>query len=122
MMGYVEVMEPKDYQNWIETWPTDESQTAQTAVDRGQHLFTSNGCTSCHSSPPQGQGVGPSVKRLSQIFTLADADLIRDEILRPSKHVASGYPDVMPAYQGLLKEDEIFDLITYLTTPKASHD
>ena len=44
---------------------------------------------------------------------------IRNKILNPNKgpHV-KGYPKIMPAFQGLLSEEEILDIIAYIKSLK----
>jgi cytochrome c oxidase subunit 2 len=57
MGGYVEVMEPAAYQQWLAGGTGAESASAQ-----GRKLFQDRGCASCHQSDPGGQqGRGPTL-------------------------------------------------------------
>ena len=57
MGGYVDVMEPADYQQWLAGGTGSESAAAQ-----GQKLFQERGCASCHQVEAGGQqGRGPSL-------------------------------------------------------------
>src|SRR5262245_49899481 len=86
-------------------------------VAAGKRLFQQRGCVDCHLT-----GVGPS---LDGVFgrpvqdptcgvAIVDDAYLREAILDPSATVAAGYPPVMPAFQGLLTEEELQSLIEYL--------
>jgi cytochrome c oxidase subunit 2 len=115
MIGWVHVMEPADYQRWL------ESGTPTTSMaDAGAQLFRSYGCSGCHGlnstvRAPLLDGVfGHSVPLEGGQVVTADERYIRDSILLPQSQVAAGYKPVMPTYQGRIKEDELLKIIAYI--------
>ncbi len=115
MIGWVYVMEPQDYANWLAGGEKTESMAQE-----GERLFTQFGCDSCHVS--DGTGRGPSLagvygkpEQLAGGETrVVDESLIRQAILVPnSVHVAGRQP-IMPTYQGQLNEEQMLQLIAYV--------
>jgi cytochrome c oxidase subunit 2 len=115
MIGWVYVMEPRDYAVWLAGGEKTESMAQE-----GERLFTQFGCDSCHVS--DGPGRGPSLagvygkpEQLAGGETrVVDESLIRQAILVPnSVHVAGRQP-IMPTYQGQLNDDQMLQLIAYI--------
>jgi cytochrome c oxidase subunit 2 len=119
MIGAVEVMEPEAYDHWLHDWRPADEPAIESSVSRGRRLFATQGCVSCHASAQREKSIGPDLKGR---FTRGDENLVRNDLIHPSQTIAAGYRDVMPTYQGLLKEEEIFDLVTYLTSSEPVHD
>ena len=44
----------------------------------------------------------------------ADTSYIRDKILNPDHNLIAGYKQVMPAFKGVIPEDELIRLIAYI--------
>ena len=115
MIGWVYVMEPKDYADWLATGEKTESMAQQ-----GSRLFTQFGCDSCHLS--DGTGRGPSLaglygkpEQLADGETrVADESLIRQAILVPNSVHVAGRQAIMPTYQGQLNEEQMLQLIAYV--------
>jgi len=118
MGGYVYVMEPAAYQQWLAGGTGTES-----AASQGQKLFQERGCASCHQVEPGGQqGRGPSLYGLfgkpqrvegGQQVTV-DESYIRESILNPRAKIAEGFQDQMPTFQGQLSEEQILQLVAYI--------
>jgi len=115
MIGWIHVMEPADYQQWLESGgPTEPMATT------GAQLFKSYGCSGCHSPSstvraPLLDGVfGHPVPLEGGTVVTADERYIRDSILLPMSEVAAGYKPVMPTFQGRIKEDELLKIIAYI--------
>jgi cytochrome c oxidase subunit 2 len=114
MIGWVDVMEPHDYQTWL------SGGTGGTLAENGEKLFTDLACGNCHK--PDNSGRGPSLAglfgktvQLSGGGTVkADEAYIRESILTPAAKVVSGYQAVMPTFQGLVSEDGVLQLIEYI--------
>ncbi|MCA1620322.1 MAG: cytochrome c oxidase subunit II [Acidobacteria bacterium] len=118
MGGYVYVMEPAAYQQWLAGGTGTES-----AASQGQKLFQERGCASCHQVEPAGQqGRGPS---LYGIFgkqqaiegggsVTVDESYIRESILNPQARLAAGFQNIMPTYQGQLSEEQVLQLVAYI--------
>ena len=118
MGGYVYVMEPAAYQQWLAGGTGAES-----AASQGQKLFQERGCASCHQVEPGGQqGRGPTLYALfgkqqaveGGASVTVDESYIRESILNPRAHVAAGFQDIMPAFQGQLSEEQILQLVAYI--------
>ena len=86
----------------------------QAAAPDGEQLFTSEGCSGCHTLKAAGSTakVGPDLGKLKN----ADAKFIRTSIVDPSAEVEKGYNDgVMPQNFGeQLSKDELDALVKYL--------
>jgi cytochrome c oxidase subunit II len=118
MGGYVEVMEPAQYQAWLAGGLGSESASAQ-----GQKLFQDRGCASCHTVEQNGQpGRGPNLYGIfgkqqplqnGQSVTVDEA-YVRESILNPQAKLAAGYQAIMPTYQGQLTEEQVLQLIAYI--------
>ena len=118
MGGYVEVMEPAAYQQWLAGGTGSESAAAQ-----GRKLFQDRGCASCHQVDPGGQqGRGPTLYGLfgkQQAIqgdgnVTVDETYIRESILNPQAKLAAGFQPIMPTYQGQLSEEQVLQLIAYI--------
>jgi cytochrome c oxidase subunit II len=115
MIGSVVVMDPSEYQEWLEEGTAEESMSVA-----GGRLFRSLGCSGCHGAnatvrAPMLEGVyGHPVALEGGSFVTADERYIRDSILLPSSQVAAGYKPVMPTFQGRINEDELLKIIAYI--------
>jgi cytochrome c oxidase subunit 2 len=114
MNGFVEVMDPTEYQTWLAGGGSD-SPAAQ-----GEKLFQSTGCATCHRLDTQGRG-----PNLSGVFgkpqpladgttVTADEAYVRESILNPRAKTVAGFQQIMPTYQGQLSEEQILQLIAYI--------
>ena len=106
-----------------ETGPTETTPPATTAPEEetpagdpaaGEALFASNGCGSCHTFEAAGTtgAVGPN---LDESLEGKDAAYVQQSIVEPNAEVAEGYTaGVMPSFQQL-SEDQVNDLVAFLT-------
>jgi cytochrome c oxidase subunit 2 len=115
MIGWVVVMEPSEYQQWLEEGTPEESMSAA-----GERLFRGLGCSGCHGvnatvRAPLLDGVfGHPVPLEGGSFVTADERYVRDSILLPQSQVVAGYKPVMPTFQGRISEDELLKIIAYI--------
>src|SRR5579872_3948769 len=116
MNGWVTVMTPNDFQNWLTSGGAEGSMAAQ-----GEKLFQQLGCSTCHLSDEQGRcpilrGVYGSQVLLDDGKTvLADDAYIRESILNPNAKIVAGFSkDVMPTFQGQVTEENLLQLIEYV--------
>jgi mono/diheme cytochrome c family protein len=99
------------------------------SADNGKAIFAKTvigsnpGCITCHSLDgtklvgPSAQGVASRAG--SAVSGQSAEQYLRQSILAPNEHVVEGYPQgVMPAYQGVLQDAEVNDLVAYLLTLK----
>jgi cytochrome c oxidase subunit 2 len=117
MGGWIVVMEPADYDNWLAGNLNQESPVAA-----GQRLFTQTlGCASCHKEDGSG-GRGPALMGLlgstvrlegGQTVT-ANEDYIRESIINPRAKLVAGFQPIMPTFQGQISEEQLLQLLTYI--------
>jgi cytochrome c oxidase subunit II len=114
MIGWVYVMSPKDYAQWLAGGEATESMSQQ-----GERLFTQYGCNECHvngsTRAPSLAGLyGKPEKLASGETRVVDEGLIRQAIMTPNSVHVAGYQPIMPTYQGQLNEDQILQLVAYV--------
>ncbi len=113
------------YKHWVEEGG-DEWKTMK-PVDYGRLVYESKGCATCHSlDGTRMQGGGPSYKglfgRMEKLTdgkeVKVDENYLRESMLVPGAKVVAGYENIMPVFQGLLREREIAALITFIKAQK----
>jgi cytochrome c oxidase subunit II len=116
MVGWVTVMTPSDYQNWLAG-----GGVAGTMAQQGERLFEQLGCSGCHLTDRQGRGpmlrgmYGSRVQLAGGQTIMADDAYIRESILNPNAKLVTGYhANVMPSFQGQISEEGILQLIVYI--------
>ena len=123
MGGYVVVMDPTEFENWLSGNANQMSPAAA-----GQQMFESLGCASCHGANAEG-GRGPALLGLygnnvalnNGQTALADEGYVRESILNPQAKIVTGFGPIMPSFQGQLSEEQLLQLVAYvksLSTPK----
>jgi mono/diheme cytochrome c family protein len=88
--------------------------------ERGKRIYREN-CTPCHGESGKGDGVGaqslpvrPADHTNSAAMASRTDAFLRDVINNGGS--ATGLSSFMPAWKGILKEDEIRDLVDYIRT------
>jgi len=123
MVGWVTIMQPADYENWLAG-----GGSAGTMAQQGERLFEQMGCSGCHLVDRPGRG--PSLRSLygSRVQlsdgkpVQADDAYIRESILNPNAKVVTGYrPNVMPSFQGQISEEGILQLVVYIKSLAAAN-
>lgn len=124
MMADVTVLQPKDFDIWLEEDRLPGEPTMSLA-ELGKKLFASKSCITCHSL--DGSRIqGPSFKGLfGKNETMTDGssvevddNYLRESLLEPQKKVVQGYPGSMPTFKGILNDKQIDALIAYIKTVK----
>ena len=114
MGGDIMVMEPQDYAQWMAGGPAAPLQ------DTGRALFAQLGCATCHRSDAQGRGpdlIGVYNKPVvleDGRTVLADDNYVRESILDPTAKIVKGFKPVMPAFQGLVSDEQLNALVAYV--------
>ena len=120
MGGWVVVMEPSEYQEWL------KGGSAQPSIEvTGRTLFEKYHCSGCHGAysefqAPKLEGVyGGQVPILNADgqgahFVTADDRYIRDSILLPKSEVVAGFKPIMPSFQGQIPEEDLIQLMAYI--------
>lgn len=115
MTGVVVVMTPADYDAWLRTG-AEGSLALQ-----GRKVFLKYRCVSCHG--PGAQARAPVLEELyNEPVVLADGrvakadeNYLRESILYPSAKLVAGYDNIMPTFKGEIDEEEMFQLIAFIT-------
>lgn len=115
MIGWIDVMEPVAYQAWLSGGAGGESLAAA-----GAKLFAQHACNTCHRSDslargPNLQGLfGQKVQLADGRTVIADETYIRESIVNPNAKLVAGFQPIMPTFQGLISEEGILQLVTYV--------
>ncbi len=122
MIGWVYVMEPEEFEQWLAQGGKGGATTALSLEEQGKQVFEGVGaCSTCHMNPnsavkaPDLRGLfGSKVKLADGRTVTADEAYIRESILNPAAKVVAGYQPQMPPYQGVLNEEQIIQLTAYI--------
>jgi cytochrome c oxidase subunit 2 len=115
MIGSIVAMEPADFQAWLAGGPASDSPVAA-----GEKLFKDLACNTCHMTGSQGRGpmlanvFGSQVELQDGRRVLADEGYIRESIVNPQAKIVAGFQPIMPTFQGLVTEEQLLQLITYV--------
>ena len=115
MIGKIHVMEPHDYEAWLEG-----EEPAQSLVASGEDLFEEKACSTCHRPDSSARApilnglFGTEVALLGGGRATADDNYLRESIMNPSAKIVAGYQPIMPTYKGQLTEEEILELLSYI--------
>jgi cytochrome c oxidase subunit 2 len=120
MIGQVVVMEPTEYQTWLSGGSAEGS-----LASAGAKLFQDLACNTCHR--PDAQGRGPVLQGLfgktqalqSGEMIVVDEAYVRESILNPGAKITAGFQPIMPAFQGLVTEEQLLELIEYVKSLQA---
>ena len=116
MGGYVVVMEPAEYEDWLSG---NAGQASPAAAGRG--FYESLGCASCHGANAEG-GRGPALLSVygskvvlnnNQSVT-GDESYLRESILNPQAKIVTGFGPIMPSFQGQISEEQLLQVVAYL--------
>ena len=114
MVGWITVMEPADFQQWL-TANSDNS-----AATRGRQLFLELQCITCHNREANARA--PLLEKLFMKTVhledgktvTADEAYLRESILRPEAKIVAGFRPIMPSFEGQVSEMQMLDLITFI--------
>ena len=91
MIGWVEVMEPTDYQKWL------AGGAEGSLASQGEKLFQKYACNTCHTNDATGRGpvlaglYGTTVTLTDNSTVVADDNYIRESILNPQAKIVDGF-------------------------------
>lgn len=115
MIGWVTVMDPIAYENWLATGASDSM------ASQGEKIFQQLGCSTCHLLDEQGRCpnlrnlYGNPVELDDGRTVTADASYIRESILNPNAKIVYAFKrDVMPTFEGQISEEGILQIIAYI--------
>lgn len=114
MIGWVEVMQPTDYQRWL------AGGSEGSLASQGEILFQKYACNTCHTSDATGRGpvlgglFGTPVQLTDGSVVTADDNYLRESILNPQAKVVRGFQPIMPTFQGQVNEEDLLKLMAYV--------
>src|SRR5277367_5375254 len=123
MIGWVVVMDPRDYQAWLTTGGGNQAMT-----DTGAKLFSDLGCVMCHRADTPGRGpnlagiYNQPVQLEDGRTVVADDNYIRESIMEPNAKIVKGFRPIMPTLQGQISDDQLNELVAFvksLSQPQA---
>jgi cytochrome c oxidase subunit II len=125
MIGSIYVMEPGQFQEWLAGAGAEGS-----LAGTGQALFQQLSCNNCHQVGDGPPGRGPTLRGLfGRPVELAgggrvkaDEAYLRESILTPDAKIVAGYQPIMPAFQGLVTEEQVLSIIEYIKSIGPSAD
>ncbi|HYH09939.1 MAG TPA: cytochrome c oxidase subunit II [Thermoanaerobaculia bacterium] len=116
MIGWVEVMEPTEYQRWL------AGGSEGSLASQGEKLFEKYACNTCHTSTAGARGpvlagiYGKNRPLADGSVVTADDNYIRESILNPQAKIAAGFQPIMPTFQGQVNDDDLIRLLAYVKT------
>jgi len=127
MPSFKNVINEKELETIINYFKGEKKEIKKTKIDPVS-LIQNNGCTGCHSIDGS-KIVGPSFKNLFEskgnvlrdgklVEVLKDKEYLKQSISNPKVDVVEGYPNIMPAFKGVLKEEEVEAISEYIKTLK----
>jgi cytochrome c oxidase subunit II len=122
MIGRVVVMEPRDFQNWLEQQQSQQTsrEPSRPMAESGEEIFNRLGCNSCHQpgstarAPVLEDRFGDTVLLNDGTTVVFEENYIRESILLPQQKITAGYDPIMPTYQNQITEEEIQQIIVFL--------
>jgi mono/diheme cytochrome c family protein len=82
-------------------------------IEHVKSVIADNNCLLCHRIGRDGADIGPSLNGLG---TRRTADQIRAAIVSPPSKTSAGTPNPMPSYDKKLTEEDLKNLLHYLST------
>ena len=110
---------PEKFADWMATGG-DEWKN-HTPEERGRIQWEQKGCMTCHtidgakSKGPTWKGIwGKPVKLNNGTSVLVDENYVRESMMQPGAKIVDGFENIMPTFQGLLRENEIRGLVAFI--------
>jgi cytochrome c oxidase subunit 2 len=115
MIGWLEVMDPVEFQSWLAGGSGSES-----LASVGAKLFAQHACNTCHR--PDSLARGPNLEGLfgrrvslqGGGTLVADENYVRESIVAPNAKIVAGFQPIMPTFQGLISEEGLLQLVAYI--------
>jgi cytochrome c oxidase subunit 2 len=141
MITKVEVMAPKDFDDWYSGKKEEKKGPAEAAAagakpsgkekslaHEGAELYQTKGCVACHSTDGSAK-VGPSFKGIfgkkeavlhegKEREITVDQAFIKEKLMHPEINRIKGFPPIMPSQQGQLTDAQVDAVIEYIKSLK----
>ena len=106
-----------DFDAWLKK--AIESDNNGTPVEKGQRIYTKNGCAQCHSVDGTN-GTGPSWRDMfgrmetmqDNTQVLVDEAYVKESVLQPQAKIVKGYGPVMPPFA--FNDEQIGSLVAFM--------
>jgi len=119
MLARIHVDDDAAYQKWLVEG--DESMKTMPLPELGKITYENAGCATCHSlDGSSGQGpswngiFGQTRNFIDGTSARVDENYIRQSIMEPNAKVVKGYEQIMPTFQGLLRDRQVLGVIEYI--------
>jgi cytochrome c oxidase subunit 2 len=114
-------VEPRDeFVKWVNSLG---NKSFSSPAERGKWLWQVKGCNTCHTIDGTDSGKAPSWKDVYMEMQdtmdgghMADENYLHDVITHPNLHPFAKYAPVMPPTVGLLTDQDVSDLISFIKT------
>ncbi|MBA4187897.1 MAG: cytochrome c oxidase subunit II [Planctomycetaceae bacterium] len=127
MVGKISVIGEQEFDEWL--GGVGSQQGTEHPVDgslaqKGEQLFLKLQCIKCHSADvkaaaPVLEGLyGTRVPLKGGGGEFADAEYIKQSILKPRLKVAQGWEPIMPSYEGQVTPEDLDALVAYIRSLK----
>ena len=121
MATQIVVLPENEFNQWYQKGKEEKEAKAPA---RGIQLFQEKGCRACHTIDGTSL-VGPTVKGLfgktvtvitdgKERQVVADETYLRKSLLEPKADLVKGFPPIMPSQKGLITDEELEGIITYM--------
>lgn len=126
MWAKINVVDQKTYENWLINGPPEwDKLLKENPVAFGKEVYENAGCNNCHSvdgsknQGPTWKGMwGREAKWTDGQSYKVDRNYILESISNPGKHVVAGYENVMPSFEGLIRDKQMTALLKYMESLK----
>lgn len=121
MATQIVVLPENEFNQWYQKGKEEKEAKAPA---RGIQLFQEKGCRACHTIDGTSL-VGPTVKGLfgktvtvitdgKERQVVAGETYLRKSLLEPKADLVKGFPPIMPSQKGLITDEELEGIITYM--------
>ncbi|QKJ23709.1 cytochrome c oxidase subunit II [Poseidonibacter lekithochrous] len=128
MPSFKNVINEEELNTIIKYFKGEKEEAKKEKTIDGLSLIQNNGCIGCHSLDGS-KIVGPTFKDIynrkvvvtkgdEKIELTSNEEYLKNSILDPKVEVVENYPNIMPSFKGLLKDEEVDAIIEYLKTIK----
>lgn len=128
MPSFKNVISEEELNTIIKYFKGEKEEVKEEKTIDGLSLIQNNGCIGCHSLDGS-KIVGPTFKDIynrkvvvtkgdEKIELTSNEEYLKNSILNPKVEVVENYPNIMPSFKGLLKDEEVDAIIEYLKTIK----
>lgn len=127
MVGKIAVVGQQEFDEWLGglgSYQGSEQPVDGSKAFSGRQLFLKLQCIKCHSADPNAAApvlaglYGNRVPMKGGGAEFADAEYIKQSILKPRLKVAQGWEPIMPSYEGQVSAEDLDDLVAYIRSLK----